>query len=70
LEVSSCIKTSTHPRALVDRLDLKILRMLQGDSRTPFTEIAEKLELSESTSARALYDYLDCHYCAEHVSYR
>jgi len=33
----------------VDKLDLEILRMLQGDSRIPFTEIAQKLKLSEST---------------------
>lgn len=33
----------------VDKLDLEILRMLQGDSRIPFTEIAKKLKLSEST---------------------
>lgn len=33
----------------VDELDLKILRTLQEDGRMPFTEIAEKLKLSEST---------------------
>jgi len=33
----------------VDKLDLEILKMLQGDSRIPFTEIAQKLKLSEST---------------------
>lgn len=33
----------------VDRLDLKIIRMLQDDGRLPFTEIARKLKLSEST---------------------
>jgi len=33
----------------VDELDLKILKMLQGDGRLSFTEIAGKLELSEST---------------------
>lgn len=33
----------------VDELDLKILRMLQEDGRIPFTKIAEKLKLSEST---------------------
>ena len=33
----------------VDELDLKILKMLQGSGRLPFTEIAEKLKLSEST---------------------
>jgi Lrp/AsnC family transcriptional regulator for asnA, asnC and gidA len=33
----------------VDALDLKILKMLQEDGRRSFTEIAEKLKLSEST---------------------
>ena len=33
----------------VDKLDLEILKMLQGDSRIPFTEIAQELKLSEST---------------------
>lgn len=33
----------------VDKLDLKILKMLQEDGRLPFTEMAEKLKLSEST---------------------
>ena len=33
----------------VDETNLKILRMLQEDGRMPFTEIAEKLKLSEST---------------------
>ncbi|MCK4434290.1 Lrp/AsnC family transcriptional regulator [Candidatus Bathyarchaeota archaeon] len=33
----------------VDETNLKILRMLQEDGRIPFTEIAEKLKLSEST---------------------
>ncbi len=33
----------------VDKLDLEILRMLQEDSRIPFTEIAQELKLSEST---------------------
>lgn len=33
----------------VDELDLKILKILQGNGRLPFTEIAEKLKLSEST---------------------
>lgn len=33
----------------VDKLDLKILKMLQEDGRLPFTEIAKKLKLSEST---------------------
>jgi Lrp/AsnC family transcriptional regulator for asnA, asnC and gidA len=33
----------------VDKLDLEILRMLRVDSRIPFTEIAQKLKLSEST---------------------
>jgi Lrp/AsnC family transcriptional regulator for asnA, asnC and gidA len=33
----------------VDKLDVEILRMLQGDSRIPFTWIAKKLKLSEST---------------------
>jgi Lrp/AsnC family transcriptional regulator for asnA, asnC and gidA len=33
----------------VDELDLKILKMLQRNGRLPFTEIAEKLKLSEST---------------------
>jgi Lrp/AsnC family transcriptional regulator for asnA, asnC and gidA len=33
----------------VDKLDLKILKMLQENGRLPFTEIAEKLKLSEST---------------------
>ncbi len=32
----------------VDKLDLKIIRMLQEDGRTSFTEIARKLKLSES----------------------
>jgi len=33
----------------VDEMDMKILRMLQEDGRLSFTEIAEKLKLSEST---------------------
>ncbi len=33
----------------VDELDSKILKMLQEDGRQSFTEIAEKLRLSEST---------------------
>ena len=33
----------------VDKLDLKILKMLQEDGRLPFTEMAQKLKLSEST---------------------
>ncbi len=33
----------------VDALDFKILKMLQEDGRRSFTEIAEKLKLSEST---------------------
>lgn len=33
----------------VDKLDLKILKMLQEDGRRSFTEMAEKLKLSEST---------------------
>jgi len=32
----------------VDKLDLKIIRMLREDGRISFTEIAEKLKLSES----------------------
>jgi len=33
----------------LDEIDMKILRMLEEDGRMPFTEIAEKLRLSEST---------------------
>jgi Lrp/AsnC family transcriptional regulator for asnA, asnC and gidA len=33
----------------IDQLDLKVLKMLQEDGRLPFTEIAGKLKLSEST---------------------
>ena len=33
----------------IDRVDLEILKMLQEDGRTPFTDIAQKLKLSEST---------------------
>jgi Lrp/AsnC family transcriptional regulator for asnA, asnC and gidA len=33
----------------VDALDLKILKILQEDGRLPFTEIAGKLKLGEST---------------------
>ncbi len=33
----------------VDKVDLEILKMLRGDGRLPFTEIARRLELSEST---------------------
>jgi len=33
----------------IDKLDLKILRLLQEDGRISFTEIAKKLRLSEST---------------------
>jgi Lrp/AsnC family transcriptional regulator for asnA, asnC and gidA len=33
----------------VDKLDLKIIKMLQEDGRIPFTEIAKELKLSEST---------------------
>jgi len=32
----------------VDEIDMKILEMLEADSRKSFTEIAEKLKLSES----------------------
>jgi len=32
----------------VDRIDLRILKLLQEDSRVSFTEIARKLKLSES----------------------
>ncbi|MCK4439769.1 Lrp/AsnC family transcriptional regulator [Candidatus Bathyarchaeota archaeon] len=32
-----------------DKLNLKILKMLQEDGRLPFTEMAQKLKLSEST---------------------
>ena len=33
----------------IDRVDLEILKMLQEDGRIPFTDIAQKLKLSEST---------------------
>ena len=33
----------------LDEIDMKILKMLEEDGRMPFTEIAEKLRLSEST---------------------
>ena len=33
----------------IDKLNLKILKMLQEDGRRPFTEMAQKLKLSEST---------------------
>ncbi|RLI13933.1 transcriptional regulator [Candidatus Bathyarchaeota archaeon] len=33
----------------MDRVDLEILKMLQEDGRIPFTDIAQKLKLSEST---------------------
>ncbi|MEF8832664.1 MAG: Lrp/AsnC family transcriptional regulator [Candidatus Thermoplasmatota archaeon] len=33
----------------IDEKDKKILEMLKGDSRTPYTEIAEELEVSEAT---------------------
>ena len=33
----------------IDRVDLEILKMLQEDGRIPFTNIAQKLKLSEST---------------------
>ena len=32
-----------------DKLNLKILKMLQEDGRLPFTKMAQKLKLSEST---------------------
>lgn len=35
--------------AEVDELDLEILKKLQENSRVPFTEMAEKLKVSEST---------------------
>ncbi|MGQ9625236.1 MAG: AsnC family transcriptional regulator [Candidatus Bathycorpusculaceae bacterium] len=34
---------------MVDELDLKILKLLQEDGSLPFTEIARKLKLNEST---------------------
>lgn len=34
---------------MVDELDLKILAMLEEDGRQPFTEMAKKLKMSEST---------------------
>ncbi len=33
----------------LDEMDMKILKMLEADGRMPFTEIAEKLKVSEST---------------------
>jgi len=33
----------------IDEKDKKILEMLRKDSRTPYTEIAEKLDVSEAT---------------------
>ncbi|RLI20504.1 transcriptional regulator, partial [Candidatus Bathyarchaeota archaeon] len=33
----------------LDKMDEKILKMLEEDGRKPFTEIAEKLKVSEST---------------------
>ena len=33
----------------LDKIDLKIISMLQDDARTPFTHIAEKLDLSDAT---------------------
>jgi len=33
----------------IDQIDLKVLKMLQEDGRLPFTEMAGKLKLSEST---------------------
>jgi Lrp/AsnC family transcriptional regulator for asnA, asnC and gidA len=35
--------------AEIDELDHKILKLLQGDARLPFLEIAKKLKVSEST---------------------
>jgi len=33
----------------IDQIDLKVLKMLEEDGRLPFTEMAGKLKLSEST---------------------
>jgi len=35
--------------SIVDELDKKIIKMLEEDGRRPFTDIAKKLKLSEST---------------------
>jgi len=35
--------------SVLDEMDKKILKMLEEDGRRPFTEIAEKLKVSEST---------------------
>ena len=49
MRIKKCENMNTIIMLEVDAIDLKILKMLQEDGRRSFTEIAEKLKLSEST---------------------
>ena len=43
----------------IDDLDREIIRFLQYDGRTPFTEIAEQIDVSEGTVRRRMHRLLD-----------